>query len=81
MSEKLNAVNLWFEVGNKCLRHASELLDVKTASIDVTDIETVKGLVDIAVTMALFDLQYSDQSRSQSPVFPDQFLAKLAARS
>lgn len=81
MSEKLNAVNLWFEVGNKCLKRASELLDVKTTSILPEDVEAVKGLVDIAVTMAWFDLQYSDQSRSRSPVSPDQFLARLAARS
>lgn len=80
MSKKLNAVNLWFEVGNKCLRHASELLDIKTAAMDMTDIEAAKRLADIAVTMALFDLQYSDQSLSQSPVSPDQFLARLAER-
>lgn len=42
--------NLWFEVGNKCLERALELLNSETATTAET-VATVKGLVDTAVEL------------------------------
>ena len=57
--------DLWTEVGNKCLRRASELLDDKTAPAAATA-ETVKVLVETAISMDMLNLHWAAQSRSTS---------------
>lgn len=56
----MNPVNLWLEVGNKCLKRASELLDDKTASITETS-AAVKQLVEAAVMMDDLNLRWTIQ--------------------
>lgn len=55
--------NLWNEVGNKCLRRASELLDSETTPT-VATAEVVKSLVETAVSMDLLNLRWAIQNRS-----------------
>lgn len=51
-----NAVDLWLEVGNKCLKRASELLDSEAAPITETS-AAVKRLVEAAVMMDNLNLR------------------------
>lgn len=81
MEEKLTETNLWVEVGNRCLRHAIELLDVKTASIDMTDIEAAKRLVDIAVTIDSLELQWTSQTRPFWQASSGRLLEQPVSRS
>lgn len=60
--------NLWNEVGNKCLRRASELLDSETTPT-VAAAEVVKSLVETAVSMDLLNLRWAIQNRSGAAVF------------
>ena len=53
---------LWTEVGNKCLQRASELLDDKTASAAATA-ETVKCLVETAISMDMLNLRWAEKTR------------------
>lgn len=62
--------DLWTEVGNKCLQRASELLDDKTAPAAATA-ETVKCLVETAVSMDRLNLLWAEQSRYGAAVFRD----------
>lgn len=57
--------NLWNEVGNKCLRRASELLDSETTPTAATA-EVVKSLVETAVSMDLLNLRWAIQNRSSA---------------
>lgn len=58
-----NAVDLWLEVGNKCLKRASELLDSEAAPITETS-AAVKRLVEAAVMMDDLNLRWAIQNRS-----------------
>lgn len=60
--------NLWTEVGNKCLRCASELLDSETTPTAATA-EVVKSLVETAISMDLLNLRWAIQNRSGAAVF------------
>lgn len=64
--------DLWTEVGNKCLRRASELLDDKTAPAAATA-ETVKVLVETAISMDMLNLHWAAQSRSAERVLRGRF--------
>lgn len=55
--------DLWTEVGNKCLRRASELLDSETTPTAATA-EVVKSLVETAISMDLLNLRWAIQNRS-----------------
>lgn len=55
--------DLWTEVGNKCLRRASELLDSETTTTAATA-EVVKSLVETAISMDLLNLRWAIQNRS-----------------
>ena len=63
--------NLWVEVGNKCLRRASELLDSETTPTAATA-EVVKSLVETAISMDLLNLRWAIQNRSGAAVFRDR---------
>ena len=60
--------DLWTEVGNKCLQRASELLDDKTASAAATA-ETVKCLVETAISMDMLNLRWAEKTRYGAAVF------------
>lgn len=60
--------DLWIEVGNKCLRRASELLDSETTPTAATA-EVVKSLVETAISMDLLNLRWAIQNRSCAAVF------------
>ena len=66
-----NAVDLWLEVGNKCLKRASELLDNEAAPITETS-AAVKRLVEAAVMMDDLNLRWAIQNRSGAAVFRDR---------
>ncbi len=58
-----NTIDLWHEVGNKCLKRASELLDNEAAPITETS-AAVKRLVEAAVMMDDLNLRWAIQNRS-----------------
>lgn len=64
--------NLWVEVGNKCLQRASELLDDKTAPAAATA-ETVKILVEMAISMDVLNLRWAQQTQSVEQALRDRF--------
>lgn len=57
------------EVGNKCLQRASELLDDKTAPAAATA-ETVRCLVETAISIDVLNLRWAEQNRCGARVFP-----------
>ena len=54
--------NLWLEVGNKCLKHASELLDHEYL-VAAETAATVKCLVDAAVQIDLLNLRWEERTQ------------------
>lgn len=72
--------DLWTEVGNKCLQRASELLDDKTAPAAATA-ETVKVLVETAISMDMLNLHWSAKSRSAERAFRGRFSLPQEAES
>lgn len=60
-----NRKDLWNEVGNKCLRRASELLDSETTPT-VATAEVVKSLVETAISMDMLNLRWAIQNRSSA---------------
>lgn len=60
-----NRKDLWTEVGNKCLRRASELLDSETTPT-ATTAEVVKSLVETAISMDMLNLRLAIQNRSSA---------------
>lgn len=76
MSEK----NLWEEVGDKCLQRANELLDDKTVSAAATA-ETVRSLVETAISIDLLNLRRIQQNRYGARVFPDRASSRPTAES
>jgi len=67
-----NGINLWNEVGNKCLQRASELLDDKTAPAAATAV-TVRVLVETAISMDVLNLHWAQQTRSSEQAFRGLF--------
>ena len=63
--------NLLASVGNKSLSAAEKLLDKETAPTGDT-VETVKKLVDTAISIDLLNLQWAAQTRSGAAVFRGQ---------
>lgn len=60
--------DLWTEVRNKCLQRASELLDNKTAPAAETA-ETVRCLVETAISMDILNLRWAAQTRYDAKTF------------
>lgn len=60
--------DLWTEVGNKCLQRASELLDDKTAPAAATA-ETVRCLVETAISMDMLNLRWAEKTRYGAKAF------------
>ncbi len=52
--------NSWVQVCNKCLSHALNLLESETVPTAAT-VETVKGLVAIAVSIGTLNLRWEQQ--------------------
>lgn len=61
-------VNLWKQVGNQCLKSAFSLLEKETAPTEAT-VETVKSLVETAISIDMLNLQWVRQNRSRAAVF------------
>lgn len=57
--------NLWEQVGNECLRQALKLLKENTAPTAGTA-ETVKTLVDTAISIDMLNLHWAAQNRRYS---------------
>lgn len=66
-----NETDLWTEVGNRCLQRASELLDGETAPAAATA-ETVRCLVETAISIDMLNLRWAEQSRYGARAFPDR---------
>lgn len=67
----MDNMNLWERVGNKCLSHALALLESETAPTADT-VEAVKGLVKMAISIDMLNLQWARQSRYGAAVFRGQ---------
>ena len=63
--------NLWEQVGNECLRRALHLLNEETAPAAATA-ETVKSLVETAISIDMLNLHWNAQSQYGAAVFRDQ---------
>lgn len=73
-------INLWEQVGNKCLKTALSILEKETAPTAAT-VETVKGLVETAISIDTLNLQWARQNRYGAAVFRDLPSALPEARS
>ncbi len=60
--------NLWVQVGNKCLSHALTLLENETVPTAAT-VETVRGLVEIAISIDALNLRWEQQTRRGAAAF------------
>ena len=69
--------NLWEKIGNACLERAQALLESETVSTAATA-ETVKTLVDVAISIDLLNLRRKEQSRYGARVFPGQPFSQQA---
>lgn len=63
--------NLWEQVGNECLIQAIKLLKENTAPTAGTA-ETVKTLVDTAISIDMLNLRWAAQNRYGAAVFRNQ---------
>ncbi len=72
--------NLWEQVGNRCLEHALSLLDEKAAPT-VATVETVKGLVDVALSIDMLNLHWVRQTRYGAAAFRGQLSSQQGARN
>ena len=78
--ENLEVNNLWEQVGNRCLEHALNLLDEKTAPTAAT-VETVKGLVDVALSIDMLNLHWARQTRYGAAAFRGQLSSQQGVRN
>ncbi len=62
----MEKVNLWENVGNRCLASALTLLESETAPTPAT-VETVRALVDTAIAIDTLNLQRERQTRYDAP--------------
>ena len=74
------AVNLWEQVGNKCLKAALFALEKETIPTAAT-VETVRGLVETAISIDMLNLQWAQKSRYGAAVFRGQPSSPPEARS
>lgn len=63
--------DIWEKVGNKALKLAEAILDKETVPTAET-VETVRGLVDIAVKIDTLNLLWAQKTRYGEAVFRDQ---------
>lgn len=63
--------DIWERVGNKALKLADDILDKETAPT-VETVETVRGLVEIAVKIDTLNLLWEQKTRYGEAVFRDQ---------
>ena len=54
--------NLWERVANGALKHAAALLESETAPTAAT-VETVKGLIETAISIEMLNLRRSTQAK------------------
>lgn len=71
--------DLWTKIGSRCLELADKSLDeaVPTAAT----VETVKRLVDIAISIDALNLRWATQTRCGASVFPDQAFSRPKAKN
>ena len=74
------AKNIWFEVGNKCLKRASELLDSKDGS-SFKNIQDAKTLVEIAIAIDDLNLRWATQTRYGGAAFQGRLFSPQEARN
>lgn len=67
----MKAGNILEKIRNSCLEKATDLLDGKTAPTADT-VETVRMLVDIAISIDLLNLRWIEQNQCGAAVFQGQ---------
>lgn len=68
--------NLWEEIGNKCLQHANKMLEGETVPTAATA-ETVRTLVETAISIDVLNLRWIEKSRSGERVSQGQPWGRL----
>ena len=63
--------NQWEKIGNRCLAGAEVLLKQETVTSAATA-ETVKSLVETAISIDLLNLRWAEQSRCGAVLFADR---------
>lgn len=63
--------NLWEEVGNACLKKASDMLGQSAAPTDDA-VETAAKLVRVAIEIDMLNLRWAEQNRFGAAAYPDQ---------
>ena len=76
MTEK--KIDLWTEIGNKCLRYANELLDGEPS---VESVKMAKDLVEIAVSIDTLNLRWAEQNQYAGVVSRGWPLGSPAAKN
>lgn len=72
--------NLWEKVGNQCLARAITVLERETVPTAAT-VETVKTLVDVAISIDSLNLCWAQQNRSAVAVSPGQSFSRQGAKN
>lgn len=86
MGEEVNkvpeekSVNLWEQVGNRCLKSALAALEKETVPTAAT-VETVRGLIGTAISIDMLNLRWSVQNRCGAAVFRDRLSSPPKAGS
>lgn len=70
--------NLWELVGNRCLKQAYTLLNAETV-LTIEAVQTVSGLVNIAIAIDKLNLHWSAQNQYVEQVFRGQFSSQTEA--
>lgn len=73
-------LNIWEQVGNKCLSCALSILDEKTASTAAT-VEAVRNLVETAIEIDTLNLQWTVQTQSGEAVFGGRVFPPQASKN
>lgn len=73
-------VNLWEQVGNRCLKAALSALEKETVPTAAT-VETVRGLVETAISIDRLNLLWAQQNRYGAAVFRGQLSSPPEAKS
>lgn len=77
--ENMAVNNLWEQVGNRCLEHALNLLDEKTAPTAAT-VQTVKGLVDVALSIDMLNLHWAQHWEQKTGYSAAAFRGQLSSQ-
>ncbi len=73
-------VNLWFDVGNRCLTIAKDMIKGETAPT-VATVETVGKLVNIAIAIDMLNLRWEERTPYEKAVSLGSFSQRNARGS